>query len=395
MKIAYFDCFAGAGGDMIVASLLDAGADFQTLSAALAGLGVEGFTLRTEKVRRGGLAGLRFIVEPTGHQHEHHHRGLSDILAILDRSNLPPRAGQRARAVFARLAQAEAKVHGVPVDQVHFHEVGAVDSICDVVGACVALELLGIDEVYCSAIPIGSGTVQTAHGLLPVPAPATAELLAGAMISGQDMKGEVVTPTAAAVLTALGKSFGPPPAMAVSAVGWGAGTIDAGPIPNLLRVLVGSADDSGQVDSAVELAANIDDCSGELLGATIDMLISAGCLDAWASPIYMKKNRPAYMLCALCLPHDVQAAERIIFSQTTTFGIRRRACVRSKLSRTWKTVQTPYGQIRIKVGAAGEYEMTAAPEFSDCLSAAQAHGVAVKEVFAAAMQAYLQLRGPA
>lgn len=389
MTVAYFDCFAGAGGDMIVGALIDAGADFDALQAQLARLHLHGYGLRKETVRRGGMAATKFHVD-VHHHHDHPHRHLSDILAILKDADIPGRAKQRAETIFTRLAQAEAKVHGVTVEEVHFHEVGAVDSIVDIIGSCLALELLNVDRVFCSPIPLGSGTIHTAHGLLPVPAPATAELLKGAKTFDNGVKGEATTPTAAAVFVTLAESFGHMPPLAVQAVGYGAGTREGGPLPNLLRVFIAQAEEPASADTVVELSANVDDCSGEILGATLDMLLAAGCLDAWASPIVMKKSRPAWMLCALCNPADVKAAEEILFSQTTTFGVRRRVCQRNKLQRSFQTVETPFGPIRVKIGQLNGRLVTAAPEFADCAAAAQSHHQAVKDVLAAAVIAWKQ-----
>ncbi len=385
MTLAYVDCFAGAGGDMIVGALLDAGADPAAVADALAQLDLPGFSVRHEIVQRGGMAGVKFHVDVTGEDHPHRH--LESILALIDGAGLPERAADRARRIFTRLARAEADVHGIDVQEVHFHEVGAVDSIVDIVAACVALELLGVDRVLCSPIALGSGTVTCAHGTLPVPTPATAKLVAGVEVFSCGVDGEATTPTAAAVLTTLAESYGPMPAMSVSAVGCGAGTRDAGPLPNLLRVFVGSAGE-GAVDDAVELSANIDDCSGEIIGATIQALLAAGCLDAWATPIVMKKSRPAWMLGALCAPGDVAAAQRIIFSETTTFGIRSRPCRRTKLVREMATVETACGPIRIKVGLLDGQVVTASPEFDDCKTAAQTHHLPVKDVYTQALRAW-------
>ena len=386
MTTAYFDCFAGAGGDMIVAALLDAGADLAALAVEIDKLGLAGVHLTAEKVRRSGLTGLHFQVHaPT---EGHAHRGLNDILEIIDAAGLAPRAADRARRIFTRLGEAEAKVHRIAIDKVHFHEVGAIDSIVDIVAACVAMELLDVEQVLCSPIAVGGGTIVCAHGRLPAPAPATAELLVGAEIRQTDIQGEATTPTAAAILTTLAESCGPLPAMAVSAVGWGAGTREAGPLPNLLRVFIGQDDPEGQADSVVELSANLDDCTGETIGAAIGRLLAAGCLDAWATPIVMKKSRPAWMLSVLCSPADAGEAERILFSETTTFGVRRRPCRRSKLLRSYQTVETPYGPVRVKIGRLDGQTMTASPEFEDCRQAAETHHVSVKEVLAAAGVAF-------
>lgn len=397
MNVAYFDCFAGAGGDMIVASLLDAGADAQAVSTGLAGLALPGLHVATEPIVRQGLGALRFVVDDhhhhghDDHQHDHPHRGLSDVLEIINRGKLPAGAAANAAKIFQRLAQAEAKVHRTTVDRVHFHEVGAVDSIADIVGACLALESLKIDRIYCSPIPLGRGTIQCAHGLLPVPAPATAELLVGASTVPGLMDGEATTPTAAAIFTTLACQFGPPPAMAVTSVGYGAGTRETAPLPNLLRVLIGRLPDNETdqtTDSVVELSANIDDATGEIIGLAIDRLLAAGCLDAWAGPIVMKQSRPAWQVSALCAEGDVAEAERILFTETTTFGIRRRPATRTKLTRDWVTVETPYGPIRVKVGRRDGVEITASPEFADVRGAASAHHVSAKEAYASAMAAY-------
>jgi len=390
MAIAYFDCFAGAGGDMIVAALIAAGADVDAVAAQIARLGVDGLSVGAERVRRRGLAGTHFQVTVPHGEHAHAHRPLSEILAMIDRAGLPPRAAERAARIFRRLGLAEAKLHGVELEAVEFHEVGAADSIADIVGACVALELLDVERVLCSEIAVGGGAIRCAHGELPAPAPATLELLRGVPVRSVGAVGEVTTPTAAAVLTTLAESFGPMPAMRVSAVGYGAGTRDTEGMPNLLRVVLGDggADDEADADAVVELSANVDDCTGQVLGATIDKLLAAGCLDAWAAPIVMKKSRPAWMLSALCEPHAAGRVERLMLAETTTFGVRRRRCDRAKLRRRHETVDTAYGPVRVKVGLRGQRIMTASPEFADCADAAEAHGVPIKEVLAAAQLAW-------
>ena len=386
MTLAYFDCFAGAAGDMIVAALVDAGADRKAVEAAVTSLpGLDG-SVGFETAARGGMAGTLFTVTETGHAH----RSLADILQLIEAGGLPPRVTERSRSIFQRLAGAEAAVHQVSVEDVHFHEVGAVDSIADIVAACVALESLNVDDVRCGAVPVGSGTVTCAHGELPLPAPATAALLKGFDIVRTDSGQEMTTPTAAAFFAALAESSTPLPAMRVDAVGYGAGTRDSGSLPNLLRVFVGETSADGHVDSLVELATNLDDCPGTVIGATIEKLLAAGCRDAWAAPIVMKRSRPAWTLSALCDVADVPRAEQIIFSETTTLGIRRRPCHRTTLLRRHETVQTPYGPIRVKVGALGEADVTARAEFSDCRDAAEAHHVPIKDVIAAAESAFRQ-----
>ncbi|NLW85312.1 MAG: nickel pincer cofactor biosynthesis protein LarC [Planctomycetes bacterium] len=386
MTVAYFDCFAGAGGDMIVASLISAGCSFEDLQKQLARLESHA-GLSIQNVTRHGLSGLKFEVDAGDHHHPHRHLG--DIIAMIDAAQLPPRAAQRAKAVFERLGAAEAKVHQCPIDHVHFHEVGAIDSIMDIVGACLAMEMLNIDRIICSPLPLGDGTVSSAHGIMPVPAPATAELLKGVPISQHNVKGEAVTPTAAAIFTTLAESFSSMPAMLVSAVGYGAGTREGDPLPGLLRVFLGDAQGGeGNADSLVELSANLDDTTGEIIADTLEKLLAGGCVDAWATPIVMKKSRPAWVLSALCAPADVSAAQEIIFRHTTTFGVRHRLCRRRKLLRRHVTVETPYGPLRVKVGSLDGKDITASPEFADCQRAAEAHHAAVRQVMAAAQKAF-------
>jgi pyridinium-3,5-bisthiocarboxylic acid mononucleotide nickel chelatase len=403
MRTAYFDCFGGASGDMIVAGLLDAGVSLASLRAHLAKLKLPGYEVTSQRTTRSGLAGTRFLVllgdgevaEPAtpadlpGQGHSPR-RNLADILAILDAAALPPRADSRARQIFRRLAQAEAKVHNVEVDQVHFHEVGAVDSIVDVVAAAVCLEILDVDRVLCSPIPLGRGTVKCAHGIFPVPAPATAELMRDGAIEPTDYPAELCTPTGAAVLTTLAEAFTVLPAMKIDSIGYGAGGRDDPGRVNMLRVFVGVEDADGQADTAVELAANIDNATGELIGAVLEMLLAAGALDAWAAPITMKKSRPAVQLGVLCRPTDVDRLEELLLRQTTTIGVRRHACSRSKLTRRHVTVETPYGPIRMKVAGRGDVEYSAAPEFDDCVRAAEVHNAPIKDVQAAAIQKYRQ-----
>ncbi len=391
MATAYFDCFAGAGGDMIVGALLDAGADFDALQAELGKLRLTGCEVRVDKVSRAGLVGSKFHVDITSDT-TRPHRTLADIRKIITDAGLPKITSERADRIFTRLAKAEAKVHGARTNEIHFHEVGAEDSIMDIVGACIAMELLSIDCIFCSPMPIGQGTVRCAHGEIPLPSPATAALLKGVETAACANAGELTTPTAAAILTTLGETFGPMPAMIIASVGYGAGTREDGPLPNLLRVFVGQQSEAGQTDTVVELSANVDDCSGEVLGDTLEKLLASGCLDAWASPIYMKKSRPAWMISALAAEADVARAERIFFEQTTTFGVRRRRMTRSKLDRTHEMVETPFGPIRIKIGRLDGQEITASPEFADCRTAAESHHVAVREVIEAVKMAWKQER---
>jgi len=390
MRTAYFDCFGGASGDMIVAALLDAGLDLGILRAELAKLDLHGYRLSAERVMRGGLSGNRFIVAVEAHDHHGgpHKRGLSDIFDLLDRAGLGERTDNRARRIFRRLAEAESRVHGVGVDEIHFHEIGAVDSIIDIVGAAVGLELLGINRVVSSPIPLGAGTVECAHGTLPIPAPATAELMRDGEIAASKAQGELCTPTGAAVLTTLAESFGPLPAMTIEAIGYGAGGRDDVEHANMLRVFCGVQAEHGQADTVVELAANIDDTPGELIGAVLNMLLAAGAKDAWAVGVTMKKSRPGIQVGVLCAPADADRMEEILFRQTTTIGIRRHTCSRSKLTRRHTTVETPYGPVRVKVSGRGGTMYSVMAEFDDCASAAEAHNVPIKEVQVAAVEQY-------
>lgn len=405
MRIGYFDCFCGAAGDMIVGAMLDAGLDLGALSAQLERLGVGGYSLAARKVQRLGMAATKFDVNlehDHGHdepdqaeQGHHHHRGLSEILQIIRQAQLPPRASELACRTFTRLGQAEAKVHNVDIEEVHFHEVGAVDSIVDIVAASLGVEMLGIERVVCSPIPTGRGWIKMAHGTWPVPAPATVELLKGATVSNEHFAdretGELTTPTGAALLTALTESYGPLPPMRLEAVGYGAGTREASAgLPNLLRLCIGQGDDAGRADSVMELSANLDDCTGQVIGYALEQLLSAGALDAWASPVTMKKSRPGWMLCALCQVGDAARLEEIFFRQTPTLGVRRRLCARSKLLRRHVTVETRFGPIRIKLGevSAEGPVLSASPEYADCAAAAEAHGVSLRDVIQEALRVY-------
>ena len=391
MITAYFDCFAGVAGDMFVASLLDAGADFDHLQTSLARLDLPKTQIRCEQVHKSHIVGTRFIVDPPEDPQPHRH--LHNILELIDAAALTPHATKMAHAVFHRLAEAEARVHGMPIEEVHFHEVGAIDSIIDIVGACIALDQLGVTRVASSAIPMGSGTIQCDHGTLPVPAPATLELLQTFPVTPGLAPGELTTPTGAALLTALADTFGPVPEMRIDAAGYGAGTRDLDGIPNMLRVFIGEDHLDGDTDTVVELQANIDDSTGELLGATVEALLSAGALDAWLSPVVMKQGRPAWTLHALCGTDDVADIERVIFCETTTFGVRQQTLSRTRLRRTHERVETVYGSVRIKLGYRGETLLNASPEFADAQAAAASHSVAVRVVMDAARRAWDAMQG--
>lgn len=385
VKIAYFDCFSGAAGDMIVGSLIDAGAPFEELRNRLAGLGVTGYELKAEKIRKQGFAATKFdvIVDPNAPKP---HRHLKHIVQIINDSQLGQDVKERAIRIFTRLGEAEAKAHGTTIEKVHFHEVGAIDAIVDVVGSVICLDLLGIQDVRCSNLVVGSGTVKCEHGLMPVPAPGTAALIEGVPLAECDEPGELLTPTGAAILTTLASQFGPLPGMTIQATGHGAGTRDGKTRPNLLRVLLGQVEAVGETDEVVVLEVNLDDATGQVVGQTVEQLLEAGALDAFCTPIMMKKGRPAVMLTVLAEPASADKLERILFDETPTFGVRRHTARRRKLHREWQPVETAFGTVRIKIGRLGEKIVSAAPEYEDCRQAAKAHRVAVREVMAAAMR---------
>lgn len=390
MSIAYFDCFCGAGGDMIVASLIDAGASADVLREGLGSLGLGGYALSIESVNKQGFAATRFHVELKEHAQQPH-RHLKQVVEILENSGLPGSAKTRATRIFERLAQAEAKVHGTTVEKVHFHEVGAVDAIVDVVGAMLAMDQFGVERLICSPIPTGSGTITCDHGVMPIPAPATAELLKGVPIAACDEPGELVTPTGAAILTTLASEFGPLPAMTVDSIGYGAGTREGRMRPNVLRVLIGQATRDGDTDEIAVLETNLDDSSPEVVGHCLERLLTEGALDVYAVPIHMKKSRTGVVLTVLCEPGRVEAMQRLLFAETTTFGVRRHNVARVKMRRRHVTVNTPFGDIRMKVGER-EGVVTASPEFGDCQAAARKHDVPLREVIAAANTAWVAKR---
>jgi len=386
MRIAYFDCIGGAAGDMIVASLLNCGASTEVLNDIFSSLGLDGYSIRIEQTRRQALACTRFHVE-LSRETPQPHRHLKDILRILDESGLAPLIREQSAAIFRRLAQAEATVHGCGIDSVHFHEVGAVDAILDIVGAVAALEDLGVERVGCSPIPTGSGTVRCDHGIMPVPAPATAELLKGVPLAACDEVGEMTTPTGAAVLTTLAAEFGPLSGMSISEIGYGAGTHEWKARPNVLRVFVGAADAGGETDEIVVLETNLDDTSAEVVAYCTERLFDEGALDVYTVPINMKKSRPGVILTVLCEPARADGLERTIFAETTAFGVRRSNARRSKMVRRQEVVRTVYGDIRLKVGRRDGLT-TASPEYEDCRVAARERQVPLKTVMEAARAAW-------
>jgi pyridinium-3,5-bisthiocarboxylic acid mononucleotide nickel chelatase len=384
-RIAYFDCFSGISGDMVLGALVDAGADLRAIEAELRKLGLEGWTISAEKVKRGAIFATHVKVETS---EEHHHRGLSIILGRIDKAGLAPRAAERARRIFTRLAEAEAKVHNIPVEEVHFHEVGAVDSIVDIVGAAIGFELLGIDEFACSALDVGAGQVKTAHGLLPVPAPATAELLRGAPMYTSGIARELVTPTGAAIATTLSTSYAQIPEMTLQAVGYGAGSTNLTEKANVLRILIGenATSEAGEHwDAPVSvIETNLDDMSPQIYGYFVERALAAGALDVFSTAVQMKKNRPGVLLTILCDAVHTARLIDLVFRETTTIGVRTYDVRRKVLDRESVPVATPFGEVRMKISRMNGSVLNATPEYEDCQRLAAEKGIPLKQVIAAA-----------
>ncbi len=395
-RLLYFDCASGASGDMILGALVDLGLSMDALRAELAKLPLGGYRLEARRVRRSGIMATKVdvIVEEAaghpaegGHGHHHAHRGLRQILGLLEGSSLTGPVKERAASLFRRLAEVEASVHGTTPDEVHFHEVGAVDSIVDVVGAVIGLGWLDAERVVASPLNVGAGTVSMSHGVVGVPPPATARLVEGVPVYGGG-DGELLTPTGALVITAYATAYGPLPVVRPTAVGYGAGTKEAPGRPNVLRLIVGDEEVAGGEEHIVVLEATIDDMSPQLCAPLVDRLLAAGALDVYFTSVYMKKTRPGLLVTVLVRPEGRENAEEILFAETTTLGVRRREWIRTVLERDVVPVATPYGSIGVKIGRRGRRVYNAQPEFADCERAASTHGVPVKEVWAAALASY-------
>jgi pyridinium-3,5-bisthiocarboxylic acid mononucleotide nickel chelatase len=381
MKICYLDAFSGIAGDMTVGALVDAGAPAPALLDALAVLDT-GARYEIDRTTRGGVAAAKFRVHLNGVPRRHRH--LADILKLIGAAPISSNAKSKASAVFQRLGEAEAQIHGVPLERVHFHEVGAADSIADIVGACVALDLLGIEELHVSPINVGSGVVETEHGALPVPAPATALLLAGKPIYARGLPAELTTPTGAAIAATLGASFGPLPPMRVSSIGYGAGDRDFPQHANVLRAMVGDKTAPAEATLVTVMEANLDDSSPLVLGYALERLMEAGALDVSFSPLQMKKNRPATLLRVIARPQDQEHLAAMIFAETSTLGLRFYAAERRVQERRVVEVETAWGVVRGKISSDGSFR----PEYDDCRAIAQRTGVPLREVLAAAAHAY-------
>ena len=397
MRTLYFDCFAGISGDMTLGALVGASVDAYALKEHLALLDLSGYEISFEQVERAGISATRALVRLTAEDQPHRH--LADISEIILRSRLVEPVKERAVRIFTRLAEAEARVHNVAVERVHFHEVGALDAIVDVVGACIGFELLGVERFSASALHVGSGTVEMAHGRFPVPPPAVADLLRGANVYSTDVVGELVTPTGAAIVATLCESFGPVPPMRLLAAGYGAGAREYENFPNVLRVLVGEseAEGAGAGESVVEgeeeltvVETNVDDVSPQVLGHVLGQALARGALDCYFTHVQMKKNRPGVLVTVLCRPADREAMLDLLLAEAPTLGARSYNVRRRALEREAVTVETEFGRIAVKVGRLRGRVVSATPEYEDCRAAALRAGVPLREVQEAARAAFRQ-----
>jgi pyridinium-3,5-bisthiocarboxylic acid mononucleotide nickel chelatase len=402
MKVLYFDCFSGAAGDMILGGLIDAGVPLGEVRRALGSLAIAPHVVWTDRVVRAGVSATKFCVKgEDGGEHQHPHRHLKGVYKLIDGSALSEPAKDRAKALFERLGEAEAAIHGTTMEKVHLHEVGALDSIIDIVGSVFAMEYLGVDEVVSSPLNVGSGSIKVAHGQYPVPAPATMRLLEGVPVYASEQKAELVTPTGALLVSSYAKSYGPVPAMTVTHIGYGAGTRDFADAPNVLRVMVGEGIGtpkgvpySGVPHSAVVvIECEIDDMNPQIFGTLMDRLLAEGALDVFYTSVQMKKNRPGTLLTIVAPPDRRDRLTSIVFTETTSIGVRYREMMRECLERDTVSVKTPLGDIRMKVARRNGHVLNSSPEFDDCARIARERGVPLKDVQAAAIKAYLDTCG--
>ncbi len=387
MKIAYFDCFAGISGDMTLGALISAGADPERLRDGIAALGVGGYRIEIGKKIAGYIEATDVLVILDDHQPQHRRR-LREIMEIIRKAELSERVKQTAESIFRRLAEAEGKVHGSSPEEVHFHEVGALDAIIDIVGTAVCLEMLGWPKIVASPMPTFHGYVTGAHGIFPLPAPATAEILRGVPWRKLDIEGELVTPTGAAIIREIASGFGPLPAMSVEAVGYGAGK-NTFSIPNALRVMIGEESVASPAPECVTvIETNIDDLNPQFYETAMERLFTAGALDVFLTPIQMKKNRPGTLLSVICDPGQAEAIAAVILAETSTLGVRISQWERICLERRWEEVVTEFGVVRIKIGERDDRVITASPEYEDCKKAAIEHGVPLRHVYECAAARY-------
>jgi uncharacterized protein (TIGR00299 family) protein len=392
MRTLYFDCFAGASGDMILGALVGVGVDPRFLQEELALLGVSGYEVEFDSVDRAGISATRAHVRTA---REHAHRHLADILKIIDESRLSTNVKGRAARIFTRLAEAEARVHNQAVGSVHFHEVGALDAIIDVVGASIGFEALGVERFVSSALHVGSGTVEMAHGRFPVPPPAVVELLKGAPLYASDIQGELVTPTGAAIISAVCREYGALPKMMVERTGYGAGAREYEHFPNVLRIMVGRNDVSeghSVGEQLLMIETNIDDMSPQLFGYLMERAFARGALDCYFTPVQMKKNRPGVLVSVLCRAVDLDAMCELLLMETTTLGVRYYELQRRALEREIFRVETQYGPIDVKVARLGGRVFKEMPEYEQCRAAAQSANVPLQEVETAARASYARMK---
>jgi uncharacterized protein (TIGR00299 family) protein len=386
VRIAYLDCQSGISGDMTLGALVDAGVDLERIRAGIDSLGLGGVRLVTSEVKRKGFRGTHLVVE---HQPEHAHRHLHHITDLIDKSEvITPRQKDLAKRIFTKLGEAEAKVHGTTIRKVHFHEVGAIDSIADIVGAAIGWDLLGVDRIVASPVPMGTGSIEIAHGRVNIPAPATAELLTGVPLAESHVAAELTTPTGAAILATMVDAYGPLPAMKIDRIGYGAGTRELADQANLLRLFVGESTDGLAADQVWVVETNLDDISGEVVGHCTTKLWEAGALDVYTTAIQMKKNRPGVTLTVLCQPEKIEKVEKILFRETTTLGVRRWPVSRHKMERKPHTVETEFGPIEGKLGWIAGEPPSFSPEFESCSRVANAKNVPLRAVYDAAHLAF-------
>jgi len=404
-RVLYFDCFSGISGDMAIGALLDAGLPLAELQRALGSLALGDAHVHAKKVLRAGVSATKFSVHehrhdnadhdhdqqhdhPHSHAGSHPHRHLSAIFKLIDSSALSPSGRERAKAMFQRLGEAEAVIHQMPVEKVHLHEVGALDSIIDIVGIVFAMEWAGADQVVCSPLNVGGGMVQSAHGLFPVPAPATLKILGDAPLYSGTVQKELVTPTGALIATTYAASFGSIPAMSIERIGYGAGDRDDPLTPNVLRVLIGTAAQRSARERVTVIECEIDDMNPQIFGVAMDRLYAAGALEVFYVPVQMKKNRPGTLLTVIAPPEKRSELADVIFRETTTIGLRHCEVDREVLAREIVEVTTPIGTVRFKIAHRGGRVINATPEFDDCARLAAANNLSVKDVQAIAIRAY-------
>jgi len=384
MKIAYFDCFSGISGDMILGALIDLGLDLKYLKQELSKLNLSGYEIETKKVQKNRIAGIKVNIKAEAKQKERH---LSDINNLIDDSKLDPEIKQKSKAIFLKLGQAESNVHNENIENIHFHEIGAVDSILDIVGCIIGLKKLNIREIFCANIPIGKGFIKTSHGKLPVPAPATSELLSGFPVYSSGVEGELVTPTGAAIITTLAKKFGEMPLMKVDKVGYGAGKSDF-EHPNVLRVFLGELIEDYDTDVVSIIETNIDDMYPELYEIVFQKLFQNGALDVFLTNIQMKKHRPAVKLSVISTLENTNNLIDIIFNETTTFGLRTYKTERKKLFVEKEKIKIKYGEVTIKIGKSANEIKVISPEYEDCKKLAEQNNVSLKKIYDLARASY-------